>query len=291
LVIFYISHQINNFYDLKDVNYKNLTTHTQNGNKYIHDTTDIYIENGYKVGYYLCEKELKKEWNKRSEIKYDSINIYGYKTKYAVFRYLTSLGLPKDSVGVNKLSDNDIKNINNGIANYKFQNKFSISNRIYKIIWQFHVYNKTGNPNDQSVTQRIEFIKTAYGIIKNNWIIGVGTGDVDNSFKKQYQKNNSKLELKNRLHTHNQVISFIVALGFLGGLWCLYTLFYPFILNKKYKEFLPSVFFIIVFFSMLDEDILETAISVSFFVMFYNLLILQKIKPNKNISNDSKSIT
>jgi len=289
--VFYVLNQIKKFYTSKDVEFNKLETQTLNGNKYIHDSSDIYIENGYKVGYYLCEVELKKEWNKRSNIQYDSLNIYGYYTKYAVIRYLTSLGLPKDSLGLSKLTDNDINNINNGIANFKFQNKFSISSRIYKIIWQFHVYKNTGNSNDQSVTQRIEFLKTALGIIENNWLIGVGTGDVDAFFKEQYIKNNSKLEQKNRLHTHNQLISFFVALGFIGGFWCIFALFFPFFRNKKYKELLPSVFLIIIFFSMLDEDILETAVGVGFFVMFYNLLILQKIQTNKNISNDSKSIT
>jgi len=58
--------------------------------------------------------------------------------------------------------------------------------------------------------------------------------------------------------------------------------------NKKYKELIPTVFFIILLLSMLDEDTLETSVGVSFVAVFYSLLILQKIINDKNNSNDCK---
>ncbi|MBN2890845.1 MAG: O-antigen ligase family protein [Bacteroidales bacterium] len=277
-LIIYINYQFQDFYTFKDPNYNDLPEYTEQGNKYTHDSTNIYIENGYYVGYYLCEKELKKEWNERSTIKYDSTDINGYKIKYTLKRYLTSLGLPKDSTGVKSLTDKDIKSIEKSISNVRFNNKININNRIYKIIWQFHIYLKTKNPNNQSLTQRIEFTKTAINIIKKNTLFGVGTGDLKQAFADQYIEDNSKLEQKNRYTTHNQYISFIVVFGVILGTWCILALFLPFFINKKYKEFLPSIFFIIAMFSMLNEDTLETSIGISFFTIFYSLLILQKLK-------------
>lgn len=271
----YLLFQYKNFYDFKDPKFKNLPKYTLNNNKYIHDSTNVYVENGYKMGYYSCPQELKKEWNKRAQIKYDSLDKNGYPIKYTLIRYLTSLGLPKDSLGVSKLTKQDINNIEKSIANYRYENKLSISNRVYKIFWQFHIYKNTNNPNNQSLTQRIEFWKTATIIIKENFLIGVGTGDLKDAFKNQYEQNNTKLDQKNRHKTHNQYLTFWVLFGVFIGSWCIFALIYPFFKNKKFKEFLPSVFFIIVMFSMLNEDTLNTSVGITFFGFFYSLLILQ----------------
>ena len=278
LVFIYLYNQISNFYDFKDPEFNKLELYTEQGNEYKHDTTNIYIENGYKVGYYFCEKELKQEWNKISTIKYDSVDINDYKIKFTLKRYLTSLGLPKDSVGVNLLTDKDVQNVQNSISNYKLTKLVSLNNRIYKIIWQFYVYKETENANAHSITQRIEFTKTAFHIIKKNLFFGVGTGDVNQAFITQYEIDNSKLKKNNRYRTHNQYITIIVALGIIGGVLCILALFLPFFINKKYKKYLPSVFFVIAMLSMLNEDSLETTVSISFFAIFYSLLILQKLK-------------
>ena len=276
ITFFYLNKQISDFYDLKDPEYNKLELYTELGNKYQHDSTNINLENGYRVGYYFCEKELKKEWNKVSTIKYDSVDINNYKIKYTLIRYLTSLGLPKDSIGVNSLTNKDIHNIQNSKSNYKFSKFISLNNRIYKIIWQLYVYKKTKNANAHSITQRIEFTKTAFHIIKKNILFGVGTGDVKQAFDNQYELDNSKLKKENRYRTHNQYITFTVAFGLIGGFLCILGLFLPFFINKKYKNYLSSVFFVIAMLSMLNEDSLETTISISFFAIFYSLLILQK---------------
>jgi len=277
-VYYSIHYQIKEFFTLKDPDYKNLPQYTENGNKYYHDTTNYFIENGYKVGYFLCESELKENWNRISNVKYDSLDINGYQIKYTLSRYLTSMGLTKDSAGISKLSENDVQNIQNSIANYKHAKKISINNKIYKIIWQVHVYKNGGSPNEQSITQRIEFAKTAFNIIQDNLFFGVGTGDVKIAFKEQYVKDNSRLYEKNRYRTHNQYITLIVTLGIFFGTWCILVIFIPFIKNNKYKEFLPTVFLLITALSMFNEDTLETSISISFFAVFYSLLILQKQK-------------
>ena len=44
----------------------------------------------------------------------------GQDLQYTMFRYLTSKGLRKDSVGVSKLTILDVKNIEHGITNYKY---------------------------------------------------------------------------------------------------------------------------------------------------------------------------
>ncbi len=278
---FYIKMQVADFYEFKDLPYADLPTHTANNNLYTHDSTDYFVENGYKVGYYVCEEELRAEWNKVSNFKYDSVDVYGYKIQATLKRYLTSLGYPKDSVGVSLLSAEDIKNIEKSISNYKLRNGICINSRIYKIIWQLYIYKNSNDPNNQSVTQRIEFLKTAFRIIKDNLWLGVGTGDLKEQFRLQYEKDKTKLQPKNRYLSHNQYVTFVATFGIILGTWCILALFLPFFINKKYKNFMASVFFIIVMLSMLNEDTLATSIGISFFAIFYSLLILQHFDNNK----------
>ena len=273
-IFFYILLSINNFYNVKIDNFDELEKKTANNILYSHDTTRLEIENGNYVWIYLCEKELSQNWNKVSEIKYDSLDNMGHELKYTLIRYLTSKGYNKDSIGIYKLTNDDILNIENGIANYKFYNKYNFNNRVYKIIWQIDIYMKGGNPSGHSVTQRIEFLKTAMHIIKKNPIFGVGTGDIKKMLANQYEKDDSILNLKFRKFTHNQYVTFATTLGIVGFLWIGFAIFFPFFKNKKYKHLLPTVFFLISIISMLNEDTWETQISVTFFALLYSLFIL-----------------
>ena len=269
VIIVYAVYSVVNFNKILDPPFTELEVQTINNNLYTHDTTSLTIENGHYIGLYNCKKEVKKEWNIISSIPYDSLETQGH---------LITKGYRKDSVGISKLSKQDVINIENGISNFKFANKFRLSNRIYIIIWEIDVYIKGGDPSGHSVTQRIEFLKTSWRIIKNNIIFGVGTGDVKASFEEQYEKDETKLKKDFRKRTHNQFVAFAVALGLVGFVFIIFALFFPFFKEKKYKEFIPSVFFLITIFSMLNEDTFETQISITFFVLFYSLFILNKIK-------------
>ena len=284
-VYFYLHKQVVDFYTFKDPPYNELPKFTEAGNKYKHDSTNIYRENGYRVGYYLCVKEMKSEWNKISDIQYDSI-INGYPLRATLIRYLTSKGLPKDSVGVSKLTKRDIENINKGITNYKFANTLKLSNRIYKVIWQIYVYSKAKNANNQSVTQRYEFYKTAMHIIYNNVWLGVGVGDVKDAYERQYVIDKTNLLPKNRLRAHNQFVTQILTLGIFLGMWTIIALFLPFFMNKKNKNFISTAFFILAILSMFTDDVFETSVSVGFFIIFYTILILIKTQKNDNKSTN-----
>jgi len=110
-------------------------------------------------------------------------------------------------------------------------------------------------------------------IIKNNLLIGVGTGDIAKSFDEQYEKSNSLLKKENRLRSHNQYLSIAVTFGVIGLLWFLFTLFYPAYKMKMYSDILYLSFFFIAVFSFFTEDTLETQAGVTFYA-FLNSLFL-----------------
>jgi len=277
-VFLYLRRSYCDFYDIKEENPEKLEKYTSQGNLYYHDYQNKHIENGNYIWLYLCEKELREEWNKISEYKYDGKDKMGQDIKNVLIRYLTSKGLRKDADGMAQLNNEDVKAIEDGIANHLFRKRMSLYQRIYKIIWQIDVYFKGGNPKGHSITQRLEYLKTSMQIIKDNIWIGVGTGDVQASFNEYYEKMGSQLTGKWRRRAHNQFITFTITFGVAGVLLILFFLFYPIILEKQRKDYFLWVFLVIALLSMINEDTLETQAGVTFFTFFYSLLLLGRAR-------------
>jgi hypothetical protein len=269
----FITRSINRFYLVKNIDIENLESTTLSGNQYKHYKTRKEIENGNYVWLNLSFKELKQEWEKRSDVSFEGVDFKNQKLRVTLIRYLTSKGFKKDSVGISKLFDRDIQNIEKGMANYIYQNKYALYPLLYKVIWEIDVYKKGNNPAGNSITQRIEFLKAAKGIIADNFYFGVGTGDVNDCFNKQYKLIKSKLPKKKRLRAHNQYVTFLLTFGIFGFLFLFSAMFYPVYKKKGLSNYLFLVFFIIVLLSFINEDTLETQIGVTFFSYFYSLFL------------------
>ncbi len=80
-----------------------LDKYTVNGNAYSNNTTSESLENGFYTDIYVCDPELRKEWNKISEYDYDKSDMRGQPVASTLKRYLTSKGLRKDSAAVHEL--------------------------------------------------------------------------------------------------------------------------------------------------------------------------------------------
>jgi hypothetical protein len=274
VAVSYITKVISRFYTFEQVDRNRIEKYTVNGNPYKHDFSNDQIENGNFVWLYICEKELRKEWNKRSRFSYDGKDQKGHEIRYTIIRYLTSRGLRKDSLGVTRLTDSDISLIEGGTANYIYGKKIAIYPKLYEVIWQVDVFRRGENPSGHSVTQRILYLQAGIGIIKQNFWFGTGTGDVADAFHKYYNETGSKLDKRWRLRTHNQYVTFFLTFGIFGVLWIMFSLVYPAFLEKKWKDYFFIMFFIIGFLSMLNEDTLETHIGNSFFSFYYALFLL-----------------
>jgi hypothetical protein len=240
---------------------------TAHGNRYANLEKYFPVENGSPIGRAVCWKEMKQGWNQRSDISFDSLDENGNKLKYTLLRYLNSKHLSKDYEGVKNLTNEDIKNIEQGFANVEYTKKFSIKKRIYKVLWEYNIYEKGGNMQRSSGIKRLFLWETGIDLIKQNPLFGVGTGDVKKAFEKQLEKESSPLAGAG-LRSHNQFITIAVVFGVSGLLWFVFALFYPFI-KMKHFEFLFLVFFVTYVLSMFWEDSLETQIGVTIFAFFY----------------------
>lgn len=269
----FIYHQIRSFYTPGKSSGSAPMEFTAGGNPYWHDNSRKDIENGNKVWINICEPELRKQWNQKSGIGYDSTDKKGQTLKYTLIRYMASAGLIKDSAGFSLLTREDILNIEQGVTNREFAHWWGLKTKVYELIWQIDFYRNGGNPSGHSLTQRLEFIKTGWNIFLRMPLFGTGTGDISGEFKAQYIIDNSLLERDHRFLSHNQFLTFLVSFGITGFIIVCFTLFLPVIKSGASHQYLSLIFLIIIFLSMLWEDTLQTHTGVSFFAYFYSLFI------------------
>lgn len=262
---------VKTYYRTDSINYSKLDKYTVNNNKYQHVIKRKNRENGHFVAIYICDKELEHEWNKRSSIKFKGRDKLNQNIRSTILRYLTSKNYRKDSIGIWKLNDKDIINIENGLTNYIMENKWSLYTKIYVALWEIENLENGGSAQKHSITQRFEFLRIASFIIKDNFVFGVGTGDVKVEFAKAYEKYNTKLKGNNRLRTHNQYVTFLLTFGIFGFILIFFSIFYSPYFEKKYKDFLFVMIFVILLLSMLNEDTFETQIGLLMFSFFYSV--------------------
>lgn len=267
----YVAYSACRFCSVKPVS-ATLPTKTVNGNLYWNDLSCNFVENGNKVNVLICEQELRNEWNKKSQIKYDSLDFKKQAVKSTLVRYLASKGFTKDSVGISMLSSTDVKNIEHGIANYIFNEK-GLYPKLYSVFWEIKVFDFNGDPSGHSVTQRVIFLNTALEILRDNFWFGVGTGDIKQAFHDQYIKDNTRLSMDFRHRAHNQILTFAVTFGVPFALVILAMFILVPYWEKKYTYYFFLVVFCVSMLSFLNEDTLETHPGISFVAFFYSLFL------------------
>lgn len=275
LPVIYVSWVVKSFYSIEQPDKNTIEKTTPQGNLYEHNFEDPLVENGRYVYLYVCHSEMREEWNKISEIKYDSLGNTNFPIHSTLIRYLTSKGLKKDAEGVRALTEQDVRNIQNGMANVIFyEKKFSLYPRIYQTVWEYYVYSKTGNANSQSFSQRIEYSVAAVSIIKKHPFFGVGTGYWKEEFKNTYINSGSKLNEEHYASSHNQYLNYLVKFGIFGFLAIVFLLVYPIINTKRYKDPLFLVFLVFMALANFADSNFETHMGSSFFLFFYCLFLV-----------------
>jgi len=272
LVGFYLAHQWDRFHAVKD-DLEHLDNTTVQGNDYWHDLSNPMTENGWRVGLYQCEPEMREAWNRVSTMNYDGLDQKNQELKYTLIRYLTSLGLRKDAYGISQLTRQDISLIEKGFASSLYREPKRLRVRIYEAIWEIDQYRNGANPSGHSIIQRLEYLKTGWAIFLDQPLIGVGTGDTQQTFDQKYEELNSPLDEAWRLRAHNQFLSFLIAFGVIGFILILMALILPAILEKRFGSYFVLMFFITAMLSFLNEDTLETQAGVAFFTVFYSLFV------------------
>ena len=286
----FTAHQIDKFFTRHPIDYENLRLVTVNGNQYFHDIHKVQYENGYAVWLNICWGELNSEWNKISEIPFSENDRMGQPINSTLIRYLSSMGLTKDSVGISKLDEVDVELIESGVTSIIFkQHRFGIYPRMYQFLWEIDQYLNLGQVSGSPFVQRYIYIKAAINIIGENFWFGVGNGDLADSFIDYYEKNEPNLGKPYWYLSHNQYLTQFVATGFLGFLAFMIGWFVPFFREKRHLDFISLSIFFILTLSMLNEDTFQTHVGVCLASLFYGITVFSK-ESNQSILNSNEEL-
>lgn len=274
IIISIVTHTVDEFYTRNRVDFKTLKEFTVNGNPYQNDTARLVYENGNLVYINICYPELRREWERRSSLSFDGLDKKGQRLDQTLIRYMTSIGLTKDSAGVWKLDPGDIQLVEDGATSVVFkEGGIGLSKRIYQLLWEFDAYRSQGTIANSPMIQRLVFAKAAWFVIENHFWWGVGWGDLQENLNTYYKTNHINLSEEYHFMPHNQYLTVWARAGFVGFVFFLMALMLPFILMKKNKHFLPLYFLAMVAVSMLNEDTFETHIGITLAVLFGSLFI------------------
>ena len=126
----------------------------------------------------------------------------------------------------------------------------------------------------ESTSVRVLIWGVATEIIKNNFLFGVGTGDVKDVLLEKYKENGMTGAYNEKLNAHNQFLQTFVALGLPGIILLLSSFIFPFILAIRKRNYIYISFLTIVFVNFLTESMLETIAGVMFYAFFNSLLMV-----------------
>ena len=275
LVGIYTSAIFNDFYHIKNKE-RSLQTHSIGGEKYQHDFQDNTTENGYYLWENIAQKELERVWNRKSKISFNSKDKKNQPIKASLYRFLTSKGLNKDSVGLNKLTQSEIQKIENGETSSVRHNNFE--KRITSLLYQQESRKKNSDANNQTINQRLVFWKAGLDIFLNQPIFGYGPGGAKTEYKKYYKNQNTSLIKSNQLLAHNQFITQAINLGTLGTILWLFVLAYSFLKVEKEIFIFLVPYLILMFFAFMSDDMLEVQAGATIFSFIGTLLLFYNSK-------------
>jgi len=246
--------------------------YTMAGNWYAMSDTTGQMENGFYVLRNIQPGELTRGWNaEHPDDLIDLANVKKAKRFGVLIRYLASKGLCKDSVGYLALTKEDKENIAQAIPNYKWPHWNAMQQRAYELINEYDEFIHHRRVNGHSVSMRLYYWKAGLTVFSNNWLFGVGSGDVQQEMVRVFVSENYPLEKEWFKRPHNQFINEAAALGGVGLIAFIALILVPFWQWRKSALVLYGLWLTSVVFSFLFEDTLETQAGVAYFTFFQGL--------------------
>lgn len=130
-----------------------------------------------------------------------------------------------------------------------------------------------------STGERIMIWWYSFEITNENFISGVGTGDVKTHLLNKYEEKGMSHARQLELNAHNQYLQTMIAIGIIGLIILMLCLILPALYSLEHKHYLYLVFLILIAFNFLFESMLETQAGVVFYAFFNAFLFAIKKDP------------
>ena len=219
-------------------------------------------------GTFESDDEARKAWALRSDFPLDSLDRKGQGLTRTAERYLCANEVALTATSIQKLSKEDILNIENGFTSRHSANG-GIWSRLEELKFELH---EAKDPNGHSLLQRFAYWKTAWAVINDHPWLGVGIGDINREMENKYNETGSTLKPENRNRSHNMYLTTWMGVGVIGVLLLLWGICYFGWIGFKEQHLVLLAFSVIVFFTMCLEDSLETQAGASFIGFFIAIL-------------------
>lgn len=128
--------------------------------------------------------------------------------------------------------------------------------------------------NNINSAPRINLWNAAATVIKENPIIGTGTGDMQDELVRIYRARNYERALQDNFNPHSQYLQTTATLGIVGGVLLFIYLMVPFWLAFQQKDYLYLLFLSLILMSFLTESILQTQRGTVFFGFFHSFFLM-----------------
>ena len=254
----------------KEDPYNNVKPKNKKGAGYYSKPRDFQLENGFYIYRNISNSELEREWKKVSQDKYYELDAKGQTINGTIVRYLTSKALPKDSVGIHQLTENDIRNIELGYYHFEQASWNNLKLRIDQFFYQMMAFQYKGDPGNKPFLQRLFYWKGALSLISENFWFGVGAGDLQDEFNAFFASELQSLNSDYWHHTHNQYLTYFVVAGVFAFFIFIGAVIYPFVLFIK-RDWILAMAQLVLLISFISEDTLETQPGVTMYVVFIGL--------------------
>lgn len=153
-----------------------------------------------------------------------------------------------------------------------------------------HLLNQINQPKSteesiyvDGVSFRIQKWRGSALVLKENFFLGVGTGDATMALLDAYKKINFTEGIKQKFNAHNEYLQEFIRHGIIGFLILIVAYTYSFLLAIKRNDQIFLLFMVIIIFLSLTESILSLQKGVVFYAFFNSLFAFNK--PESNLIN------
>ncbi len=165
-----------------------------------------------------------------------------------------------------------------GLPYLSYKTLEPITTRIDQTRWEIHMLESNEYKNYDythfTTLRRIVSIKNMWEVVKQNPVLGVGTGDYKSEVARAYARNNPEMEVNN----HSQYLLFWAMTGIFGLLIFLVVLLNWLLSLRQNQQLYFFGLAILVFYlvNMLPDSVLATQVDSMVFCTFLALIGLQK---------------
>jgi len=145
-----------------------------------------------------------------------------------------------------------------------------------RINYSFEDIKKENLQNTMEKNVRFVIWKSAFGVIKDNFLFGVGTGDASGELKEEFLNRGYKDGYYDNMNSHNQFIEILIENGIIGLLIFLAIIGYISYIGITEQNILLGLFLIMMIVFFMFETLLNRLSGVTFFPLFTFLLLHYK---------------